>query len=468
MVGLIAAKLFCLGFAGLLGWAVAMIVDDGELAGWFLGPIVGLAAIFTAWMGLFLFNRHIVERLRPANRFHRLGRSPGRPRNAEREAESAPAPGRQRTRTRVLLALSVPALLILVHILSAYVEELTSGGRFRWLAWGYQGIAIDPLFYVTDRWPVPVLIVLGISLASLIALLWTGLRTAGRRLRARRRARLADRAALPELPDLPERVLRSAPRGQADLLRRAGLFLPLGLPAAYLLGYCLLAYLAHLWSMVTSPVIDEWAWNAPENFGAFGEWFFTEEWMTMRVLALTLSVIFLSAGIALAVLAVPLLVRRGADAIDLAVTETGVVVRGGLAIGWDEIAEVLVVRDTRITSWSGARRLRAPGQPRSVLNPTYIAGHSRTRIALVLRDLPDVATRSSRSQRRALRADHTGAYGYALCDLWVHSADEVSTSLASLQKRATRERVPVTNLERVTSDSMPEGTPRWFSALFVR
>ncbi|RKT82069.1 hypothetical protein SAMN05421805_1376 [Saccharopolyspora antimicrobica] len=52
---------------------------------------------------------------------------------------------------------------------------------------------------------------------------------------------------------------------------------------------------------------------------------------------------------------------------DLAVTETGVITRGGLAIGWDEIAEVLVVRDARITSWAGPREGRAPGHQRSVL-----------------------------------------------------------------------------------------------------
>ena len=132
------------------------------------------------------------------------------------------------------------------------------------------------------------------------------------------------------------------------------------------------------------------------------------------------------------------------------------------------IAEVLVVRDTRITAWSGSRRLRTPGQPRAVLNPTYIATHSRTRVALVLRDLPGVAARSSRSRRRALRADHAGTFGYALCDLWVHPADEVSASLAPLRKRAARERVPVTDLERVTSDSLPKGTPRWFGALVIR
>ncbi|MDA3648839.1 hypothetical protein LZ318_06115 [Saccharopolyspora indica] len=345
--GAIAAKLASLALAGLCAWIIAMMVEDGGSGVLVVGPLIALVLVIAVWIGLFLFNRPIIERLRPANRFHRLRR----PRHADPD---------------------------------------------------------------------------------------------GRRPAA-----------------LPERVLRSSPRGQADLFWRTGLFLLLGSPSAFLLGYCLLAYLDHLWSMWSNPLVDSWAWNAPEHFSGFGEWFFTDEWLTARVLVPSISFMFLTMGIALAVLAVPLLSRRGADAIDLAVTETGVITRGGLAIGWDEIAEVLVVRDARITSWSGPRELRAPGQPRSVLNPTYIAAHSRTRMALVLRDLPDVAARS-------LRADRTSTYGYALCDLWVHSAEQVSASLASLKAGAKRERVPVTELERVAAGSMPEGTPRWFSALFAR
>ncbi|MER7077455.1 hypothetical protein SAMN02982929_06528 [Saccharopolyspora kobensis] len=198
--GAIAAKLASLAFAGLCAWIIAMMVEDGGVGVVIVGPFIALVLVLAVWIGLFLVNRPVIERLRPANRFHRLRRSP---------ASAAPA------------------------------------GRRREL------VTAEP----------------------------------------------------------PERVLRFSPRGQADLFWRTGLFLLLGFLSAYLL-----AYLDH------------------------------------------------------------------------------------------------------------------------------------------------------RRSRRALRADRTAAYGYALCDLWVHSEERVSASLTVLRASAER----VTELERVAGRSMPEGTPRWFSALFAR
>ncbi|MEU0269618.1 hypothetical protein [Nocardioides sp. NPDC006303] len=275
------------------------------------------------------------------------------------------------------------------------------------------------------------------------------------------------RAARPDdSSEGPDDALRSSPRGQANLLWRTGLFLLLGMPSAYLVGYFALAYLNRLWIWWTNPIAG-WDWSAPENFGAFGAWFSDLDHLGAQLLVPTISFMFLTMGTALAALAVPLLTRRGADAIDLAVTEAGVITRGGLRIGWDEITEVLVVRDTRITAWVGSREFRAPGQSSQVVNPTYVAEHSRTRVALALHDLTEVFARCTASQRRALWADHTFTYGYALCDLWIHSEDLVSTNLAPLRTGARKNRIPVTDLKRGVR-GFPDGTPRWFSAWVTR
>ncbi|MFI2105619.1 hypothetical protein ACH436_20160 [Isoptericola sp. NPDC019693] len=248
--------------------------------------------------------------------------------------------------------------------------------------------------------------------------------------------------------DHPVPTLRSSPRGQSDLLLRTALYVVLGLPSAYLVGYVLLAYLDHLWLMWSSPVVDEWEWDAPEHLGAFGAWFFADA-ARGRALPMLISAVFLGLGITLATLAVPVLRRRGADAIDLAVTDTGVVTRGGLAIDWDEVVGVLVVQDVRIGAWTSRRE--GPAFPtRFVLHPTYVPTHSRTRVALELDDLAGVAARAARSQRRALYADGDLASGYALADLWTHPADRVDEILAPLEAAARVARVPVRRLERVT------------------
>ncbi|MFC7876326.1 hypothetical protein [Isoptericola sp. NPDC057391] len=284
-----------------------------------------------------------------------------------------------------------------------------------------------------------------------------------RRLRGaprRRRARAADEPAAvdvadpPDLADPDAPVLRSSPRGQADLISRAALYLVLGLPVVFLVGYVLLAYLEQLWLRWSSPSVDTWAWDYPEWSGAFGDWFFTEvEGPVLRVVVPTLSAVLLVAGIVLAMQAVPVLLRRGADAIDLAVTESGVVTRGGLGIGWDEVADVLVVEDVQITSWKSRRERTGFHQPPFVLHPTYVPGHSRTRVALVLHDLPVVAARATRSQRRGLHADGDFASGYALADLWTHPTDRVEATLTALEAGARAARVPVRHLERVADPS---------------
>src|SRR5690606_32286825 len=97
----------------------------------------------------------------------------------------------------------------------------------------------------------------------------------------------------------------------------------------------------------------------------------------------------------------------GADAIDLALTPSGVIVRGGLVLGWDEIAEVLVVRDLRIGAAVSRNELEALGGPGITLHPTFVAAHSRIRLALVLHDLGAVADRAVQvapPRHRSLRA----------------------------------------------------------------
>lgn len=452
--GVVVGKLVTLALAGLGVWVIVLLAQDGGW-GWLVAAPFILAAVALAlWVSFFLFNGLVRERLRPEVRFRRLRGAAPRAAAPEPEPVADTARRRPRWRTVLLLVLSVPAAVLVVHILSAYVERLVEGLWFDWLSWGYQGIAIELLTAVTSRWPWAVLAVMVVSLGSAVVLLVGAARAAGRSAARRRRVRPADEPAAADpahVTDLADRaapVLRSSPRGQSDLLLRTALYVVLGLPGAYVIGYVLLAYLDHLWLMWSRPSVDGWAWYAPEQFGAFGEWFFADFDRVLALLA-SISAIFLGLGITLATLAVPVLRRRGADAIDLAVTATGVVTRGGLAIDWDEIVRVLVVQDVRITGWQ-SRREGLAYPTRSAFHPTYVPGHSRTRVALELDDLPVVAARATRSQRRALYADGDLASGYVLADLWIHPTDRVEEILDPLEAGARAAGVPVRHLERVT------------------
>ena len=453
--GLVVAKLVALALAGLAVWVIVLMAQDGGWGVFAAGPFLLAAIALALWTGLVPFNGLVRERLRPEVRFRRLRGAAPRAAEPEPEPEPEAASARRRPRawTAVLLVLSAPVAVLVVHILSAYVEELAGYGTFDWLAWGYQGVAIDPLFTVTNRWPLVVLAVLAVSLGCGITLLVGAVRAGARSAAARRaraRVRRADEPAPVDPTDAVDRsgpVLRSSPRGQTALLSRTALYLVLGLPGASVIGYVLLAYLDHLGLMWSSPVVDEWEWDAPQHFGAFGEWFFADFDRVLALLA-SISVIFLGVGITLATLAVPVLLRRGADALDLAVTDAGVVTRGGLAIGWSEIADVLVVADRRITALLGSGLLSSS----LAINMTFVPGHSRTRVALVLREPAVVAARATRAQRRALYADGDLASGYARADLWIHPADDVTTVVAALEKSAATAGVPVEHLERSTYD----------------
>lgn len=261
----------------------------------------------------------------------------------------------------------------------------------------------------------------------------------------------------------PEGALLSSPRGQANLLLRTAVSLVLGLPAAAFAVFCLLAYVHQAWVGWSSPDVDAWAWDAPRQLGELGRWFFTDESLvvpvrqgevTLQVLVVLLSAVPLGAGIILALQAAPVLLRRGGAAIDLGVTQTGAVTRGGLALGWDEISAVLVVHDQRVTADVERRGTTAGGLlPPFVLRPTFVRGHSRTRVALVLRDVRDVAARATGPQRRGLLVDDAVTHGYALCDLWVHPTDAVAEALAALAAGARRARVPVSIVDREVTES---------------
>lgn len=452
--GVVVGKLVALALGGLCVWVIVLMAQDGGW-GWLVAaPFLLVGVALALWVTFVLFNGLVLERLRPDVRYRRLRGDAPRPVGPEPDARRRP-----RGRTVLLLVLSAPVALLVVHILSAYVERLVGGLWFDWLSWGYQGIAIEPLTAVTSRWPWAVLAVMLVSLGGAVALLVGAARDAARRRRARaaHEPAGADVVDLADPADLAAPVLRSSPRGQADLISRTALYLVLGLPSAFLVGYVVLAYLDQLWQLWSGASDDPWQWDYPEWYGALGAWFFTEgEGNLLRVVVPTLSAILLVAGIVLAMQAVPLLLRRDADAIDLAVTDTGVVTRGGLTIDWDEMVRVLVVQDVRITGWKSRRE--GPAYPsRTALHPTYVPGHSRTRVALVLHDLPGVAARATRSQRRALYADGGFASGYALADLWAHPTDRVEAILAPLEAGARAARVPVRHLERVTDPSRLRG-----------
>ncbi|REJ07680.1 hypothetical protein DY023_03350 [Microbacterium bovistercoris] len=269
---------------------------------------------------------------------------------------------------------------------------------------------------------------------------------------------------------LPEGALISGTDGQGLLLQRTVAYLVLGLPAAVFLGYCLVAYLNELQQLLFGPPsVRYWDWRAPSNFTLLGEEIFTDDNLGALILVPAISAVFLFAGTALAALALPVLTRRGADAIDLAVTDTGVIVRGGLSIGWDEITEIMVVRDTRAGAVVGQRQERFAGQPRAVINLTFFPHHSRTRIVFIPRDFPALLARAGRRGSRGLHADRALDYGYALADLWVHEPDEVDAVCTGFERIARRTHITLTRHERGTGmDDLLASSPGWLGGMFTR
>ncbi|MFE6734338.1 hypothetical protein [Microbacterium sp. NPDC057650] len=283
-----------------------------------------------------------------------------------------------------------------------------------------------------------------------------------------RRVRGGDRDGSTAPAPLPDDALLSSRSAQGLLLQRTAVLLVLGLPAAAFIGYCLLAYLNELRQLLFGPPsVRYWDWRAPSNLTVIGEQLFNSDNLGMLILVPSISAIFLVAGISLAVLALPLLTRRGADAIDLAVTDSGVIVRGGLAIDWDEIAEIMVVQDTRAGAVFGQRRERAIVQPRAVINLTFFPHHSRTRIVFIPSDFRGLLARAGRS--RSLHADRAHDCGYALADLWVHEPKAVEEVCTELTRIARRTHVTLTNHERGTNlNDLLERSPGWLGGMFTR
>lgn len=304
-----------------------------------------------------------------------------------------------------------------------------------------------------NEWLVAIVAIVFIG-ACTLALIWMALflftRMARERLTPSNRFRRlrgtgpGDPVALD--PDVPEAALISSPRGHAALYTRIAVFLLLGSPALALLVYILVAYGHSAWSVGNEADIRAWDWESPRNLSDFGRWYFSDDDLGLKMLLTTASSLLLGMGAVLMPLAVPRLLRRGQDAIDIGVTRSGVIVRGGLDLEWKDIAEVLVVRDGRLTGYAEARKERLPGEPRIAINLTYIPEHSRTRIALVLHDLPGIAARAPRSA--PLYADHTTSYGYALCDLWTYPRDRVQDAIDAARRDANRMGVRVTELQR--------------------
>ena len=120
------------------------------------------------------------------------------------------------------------------------------------------------------------------------------------------------------------------------------------------------------------------------------------------------------------------------------------------------------MRDTRMGSVLAQRPVRMVGQSRAGINLTYLEAHSRIRVALVLRDLPDVAARAALGdppRRRSLRADSSFNYGYALCDLWVHPHAAVGAALSTMTSAANRRGIPVTEIARTPRLQPPGERP---------
>lgn len=249
----------------------------------------------------------------------------------------------------------------------------------------------------------------------------------------------------------PRDALRASSEGEGRALLRAGLFLAGGLPAVALCLCVLAAFITQLWWGMTEPSEDLWSWRAPKDLTGFGQVFFSGELIGPKILTMGASVLSLCGGIAMAVPLSGLIMRRGDEAIDLALTDEGLVVRGGFLLRWKELEEILVVRDRRMTDTVEPRRDWIPGMTRVVVNPTFIAHHSRTRIALIPWDMPEVAQRAigdGPARCRALRVDRGLGTGYLLCDLWTHSPDAVRQVIGGLQKRCSRLGVRVIEVER--------------------
>lgn len=468
--GILGLKLGCLGLTGLLVWAAGEAWSDGVL------PFVLAMVLFVVpgvvlfgWVAMFTYSGLVIERLNPLALFRRVRRSAHRPELAV--APSAATPSVHGPRVVVIAALvllSIPAAYVLTDLLLWTVRvEILDPPLSRYVPRGLVGH--DQVDEVTRRHQAAGLIVFLLSLVCLLAMLVLAgpplvrsllrRRAAFRRARAVARQELRGRTSHHPLREVPDGALCSSPRSHLGLYLRTLAYLLLGLPATLLGLYCLLAYLAELWEWLQAPFSrDPVSWRAPADASAFGEFLVDSEWPWFMTVAVTLSAAFLGAAIALATLSLPRLTRRGAEAIDLAVTPEGALVRGGLEIGWDEIAEVIVVRDLRARSATSPGVASGLGGPRRSVNLTYVPAHSRTRIALVLHDLGAVAERAvgvEPPRHHSLRTDRTDAYGYALCDLWTYDHDDVAGALEQVQDGAARHGVPVTDLERVVFPTKP-------------
>ena len=492
--GIIGMKILALGLGGLIVWGIGQAHQEGTtefvLAVLLLGPCV----LPVVWVALYTYSGLVIGRLAPSGRFrpvrpaaHRRRRldaatstaaeGEGTPDGQEAEGGAGSSGRRSRRRRDVALALLVlggPSLVVVpaaVWIDHAHRE--------------HPGPAVDHAYEAIGAFLevalAPVLVILALSATCLVALLgmlvlpplWSLARRGIRMLRGRAAQRRARRECgdRTPVPPLPAGALCSSARGQQGVLLRAGLFLLLGIPVLPVLGASVLAYVLDLWSWwVHFPHGSFVDWEAPVYLDGPSGWFFDGEHALLKALGATISVLALCAGIALARLCVPRLIRRGSDTIDLAVTPSGVIVRGGLGLGWDEIAEVLVVRDLRIGAAVARNELEALGGPGITLHPTFVAAHSRTRLALVLHDLGAVADRAVQvapPRHRSLRADRSGDYGYALCDLWTCSPDVVAEALAPVAAAAATRGIPVTVLERRVERRDPSIAPGWLGVLLT-
>lgn len=210
--------------------------------------------------------------------------------------------------------------------------------------------------------------------------------------------------------------------------------------------------------------------DALAELAPLGPLFFGRDMVGPTTLIVGLSALSLGFGIALLVLMAPLVHRRGDDALDLAVTDAGLVVRGGSLIRWEELDEILVVRDRRMSGLVEPRKDRVAPMSRTVVNLTWFPHHSRTRLALVPWDMPAVAQRalSSRAPQRALRVQRDLRDGYLLCDLWTHSPEAVEQVIARLRARTSRLGVRLPEVERGAWLDRSWGASETFRALTGR
>ncbi|MEY8656733.1 hypothetical protein [Brachybacterium paraconglomeratum] len=495
--GIIGMKLLTLGLGGLIVWGIGQAHQEGTtefvLAVLLLGPCV----LPVLWIALYTYSGFVIGRLAPSGRFRPVRPAAHRRRRLDAAASAAPegegapdgqeapgapgAAGPSRRRSRRWRAAAV-ALLVLGGPLLVVVPAAV------WIDHAHRehpgpavDLAYERIVALLEVALAPVLVILALSATCLVALLgmlvlpplWSLARRGIRMLRGRAAQRSArrERGARTLVPPLPAGSLCPSARGQLGVVLRAGLFLLLGIPMLPVLGATVLAYLLDLWSWwVHFPRASFVGWEAPAYLDGPSGWFFDGEHVMLKAVGATISVLALCAGIALARLCVPRLIRRGADAIDLALTPSGVIVRGGLVLGWDEIAEVLVVRDLRIGAAVSRNELEALGGPGITLHPTFVAAHSRIRLALVLHDLGAVADRAVQvapPRHRSLRADRSGDYGYALCDLWTHAPDVVAEALVPVAAAAATRGIPVTVLERRVERRHPSIAPGWLGVLLT-